>query len=171
MLALLSLGASGYQRGRLLGGRRYAWAATRQLADGLARAVGAVACLALGLDVAWFGVVLGLAPFVGVIAALPGTPRRGVTEPAERSWSSTIRDLLGLLAGSYVAIVLLNVGPLFVRASSGAAAAGLFMAIFVVARLPIYSPELQRRGSSPGSSPPMPTRQVRSSVVSSGARP
>ena len=138
MLALLSLAASGYQRGRLLGGRRYGWAATQQIADGLARAVGAAACLVLGLDVAWFGVVLGLAPFVGVIAALPGTPRRGVTEPAERSWGSLIRDLLGLLAGSYVAIVLLNVGPLVVRASSGAAAAGLFMAIFVVARLPIY---------------------------------
>ena len=87
---------------------------------------------------AWFGVVLGLAPFVGVIAALPGTPLGGVSEPAARSLGSLIRDLLGLLAGSYVAIVLLNVGPLVVRASSGAATAGLFMAIFVVARLPIY---------------------------------
>lgn len=138
LLSVASLAAVSFQRGRLLGTERYGWAATQQVADGLARAAGGAACVALGLDVEWFGVVLGAAPLVGVLAAWPGMPPRGTVVAAGRSWAMLTRDLLGLLFGSYIAIVLLNVGPLVVRASAGPAAAGLFMAIFVVARLPVY---------------------------------
>ena len=138
VVSVLALGLSSFQRGRLLGARRFGWVAAQQSADGAARAVGAVVCALTGASVGQFGLVLACAPLVGVLAALPGTPRSDGSAAPTRSWSRVLRDLLALLAGSYLAIVLLNVGPLVVRFLSGAEATGRFMAVFVVARLPLF---------------------------------
>lgn len=138
VVSVLALGLSSFQRGRLLGARRFGWVATQQSADGVARAVGAVVCALTGASVGEFGLVLACAPLVGVLAALPGTPSSDGRAAPTRSWSRVLHDLLALLAGSYLAIVLLNVGPLVVRFLSGAEATGRFMAVFVVARLPLF---------------------------------
>jgi O-antigen/teichoic acid export membrane protein len=138
LVSVLSLGLSSFQRGRLLGARRFGWVAAQQSVDGVARAVGAVGCAVTGASVGEFGLVLACAPLVGVLAALPGTPRSDRRAAPTRSWARVLRDLLALLAGSYLAIVLLNVGPLVVRFFSGAEATGRFMAVFVVARLPLF---------------------------------
>ena len=136
--SLLTLAVTANQRGRLLGAQRYGWAAMQHTVDGAARVAGAIGCAVLGLDVGWYGIARGLAPLAGVVAVRPRTPRARTIAPSTRPWSSLIRDLLGLLAGSYISIALLNVGPLVVRAGSTVEATGSFMAIFVIARLPIY---------------------------------
>jgi len=138
LLSLLSLSAVGYQRGRLVGARRFGWAAVQQGTDGTVRAVGAIACAATGASVGAYALVLALAPLAGVIAALPGTPPSSSELAPTRSWTLVIQDLLALLAGSYGAIVLLNIGPLVVRVGAGAEQTGRFMAVFIVARLPLF---------------------------------
>lgn len=136
--SVASVSAAGFQRGTLLGSRRFGWAAVQQAADGVARAVGAVLCAATGASVGVFALVLALAPFAGVLAALPGTPALDRARTATRSWGHLVRDVAALLAGSYLAIVVLNVGPLVVRVGAGPAETGRFMAVFVVARLPLF---------------------------------
>lgn len=138
LISVVSLGLSSFQRGSLLGARRFGWVVVQQSADGIARAVGAIACAVAGASVGAFGLVLAVAPLVGVLAALPGTAPLDRLAAATRSWRLVVRDLSALLAGSYLAIVLLNVGPLVVRLGAGAEATGRFMAVFVVARLPLF---------------------------------
>ena len=138
IVSVVALALSSFQRGRLLGARRFGWVAAQQSVDGGARAIGAVICAVSGASVGVFGLVLACAPLVGVLVALPWTPGGDRVAVSTRSWSVVVRDLMALLAGSYVAIVLLNVGPLVVRVLSGAEATGRFMAVFVVARLPLF---------------------------------
>ena len=74
LISVASLAAASYQRGLLVGARRYGWAAAQQAFDGAARGIGAVVLAVVGADVGAYGVLLGLAPLVGVAAALAGTP-------------------------------------------------------------------------------------------------
>jgi len=137
-VSMLSVSVAGFQRGTLLGSRRFGWAAVQQGSDGAVRAIGAVACAMSGASVGAFALVLALAPFGGVLAALPGTPVVDRSRAATRAWGHLVRDVAALLAGSYLAIVVLNIGPLVVRVSAGPAETGRFMAVFVVARLPLF---------------------------------
>jgi O-antigen/teichoic acid export membrane protein len=69
-------------------------------------------------------------------------PGRTVLDPGREAgavpWRPILADLLGLLAGSYLAIVLFNVGPLLVRLWGDAEQTGRFMAMFVIVRLPLF---------------------------------
>jgi len=139
VVAVPAIGLASYQRGGLLGRRRYGWAAWQLAADGLVRAVGVVVLALTDAEVGWYGVLLASAPLAAVALAAPGwrplAPRRsGAAVP----WRPILSDLLGLLAGSYLAIVLFNVGPLLVRLWGDAEQTGRFMAMFVIARLPLF---------------------------------
>jgi O-antigen/teichoic acid export membrane protein len=102
------------------------------------RAVGVVALAVSGATVGWYGLLLAVAPLVAVLLTAPGwtplTPRAAARLP----WRPIFADLLRLLAGSYLAIVLFNVGPLIVRLWGTAEQTGRFMAMFVIARLPLF---------------------------------
>jgi O-antigen/teichoic acid export membrane protein len=136
--SMVSVSVAGFQRGMLLGSRRFGWAAVQQGSDGAVRAIGAVVCANTGASVGVFALVLALAPLGGVLAALPGTPVLDHVRAVTRTWGDLVRDLAALLAGSYLAIVVLNIGPLVVRVGAGPAETGRFMAVFVVARLPLF---------------------------------
>ncbi|MBI1376857.1 MAG: hypothetical protein GC157_05160 [Frankiales bacterium] len=137
-VSVATVAVAGFQRGTLLGARRFGWAAAQQAGDGLTRAVGAVVCAALGASVGTFGLVLALAPLGGVLVAALGTPVLDRVAAPSRALRDLARDVAALVAGSSLAIVMLNVGPLVVRLGSGAAETGRFMAVFVVARLPLF---------------------------------
>lgn len=136
--SVVSVSVAGFQRGTLLGSRRFGWAAVQQGSDGGVRAIGAAVCAMTGASVGVFALVLALAPLGGVLAALPGTPVLDHVRAVTRTWGDLVRDLAALLAGSYLAIVVLNIGPLVVRVGAGPAETGRFMAVFVVARLPLF---------------------------------
>jgi O-antigen/teichoic acid export membrane protein len=143
VVAVPAIGLASYQRGALLGRRRYGWAAWQLAADGVVRA-GVVVVLALtGASLGWYGLLLAVAPLAAVALASPGwTPLTGRDDAGQRPpaapWRAILSDLLGLLAGSYLAIVLFNVGPLLVRLWGTAEETGQFMAMFVIARLPLF---------------------------------
>ena len=136
--SMVSVSVAGFQRGTLLGSRRFGWAAVQQGSDGAVRAIGAVGCAMTGASVGAFALVLALAPLGGVLAALPGTPALDHVRAVTRTWRALVSDVAALLAGSYLAIVVLNIGPLVVRVGAGPAETGRFMAVFVVARLPLF---------------------------------
>jgi O-antigen/teichoic acid export membrane protein len=137
-VSMVSVSVAGFQRGTLLGSRAFGWAAVQQGSDGAVRAAGAVLCAMTGASVGAFALVLALAPFGGVLAALQGTPALDRARAVTRSWGHLVADVAALLAGSYLAIIVLNVGPLVVRVGAGPAETGRFMAVFVVARLPLF---------------------------------
>lgn len=137
-VAVPAIGLASYQRGALLGRRRYGWAAWQLAADGVVRAVGVVVLAVSGATVGWYGVLLAVAPLVAALLALPGWTPLTSRGAALVPWRPILSDLLGLLAGSYLAIVLFNVGPLIVRLWGTAEQTGRFMAMFVIARLPLF---------------------------------
>ena len=102
------------------------------------RAVGVVVLAVSGAGVGWYGVLLAVAPLVAVVLAAPGWTPLTTRGAALVPWRPILADLLGLLAGSYLAIVLFNVGPLIVRLWGTAEQTGRFMAMFVIARLPLF---------------------------------
>jgi O-antigen/teichoic acid export membrane protein len=138
-VAVPAIGLASFQRGALLGRRRYGWAAWQLAADGIVRAVGVVVLGLVDAEVGWYGVLLAVAPLVAVALAAPGwrpLGRGAVGAPVP--WRPVLVDLARLLAGSYLAIVLFNVGPLIVRLGGTAEETGRFMAMFVIARLPLF---------------------------------
>jgi O-antigen/teichoic acid export membrane protein len=142
-VAVPAIGLASFQRGALLGRRRYGWAAWQLAADGIVRAVGVVVLAAVDAEVGWYGVLLAVAPLVAVALTAPGrVPLGGHDATASPSppvpWRPVLADLARLLAGSYLAIVLFNVGPLIVRLGGTAEETGRFMAMFVIARLPLF---------------------------------
>lgn len=138
-VAVPAIGLASFQRGGLLGRRRYGWAAWQLAADGIVRAVGVVVLAVTGAQVGWYGVLLAVAPLVAVGLAAPGwTPLGRDAGAAPVPWRPVLVDLARLLAGSYLAIVLFNVGPLIVRLGGSAEETGRFMAMFVIARLPLF---------------------------------
>lgn len=138
-VAVPAIGLASYQRGALLGRRRYGWAAWQLAADGVVRVVGVVVLALTHASVGWYGVLLAVAPLLAVLLAAPGWT---VLDPDRAAgsvpWRPILADLLGLLAGSYLAIVLFNVGPLLVRLWGDAEQTGRFMAMFVIVRLPLF---------------------------------
>ena len=137
-LAVPAIGLASYQRGGLLGRRRYGWAAWQLASDGLVRAVGVVVLALTHATVGWYGALLAVSPFFAVLLAAPGWTPLTESRVAAVPWRPILSDLLGLLAGSYLAIVLFNVGPLLVRLWGDAEQTGRFMAMFVIARLPLF---------------------------------
>ncbi|MGH2952865.1 MAG: lipopolysaccharide biosynthesis protein [Solirubrobacterales bacterium] len=156
--AMVAFGASFFARGYLAGRRRFGVYAALLLVEGLAR-VGFALVVAVGIadgrDPIAIGVAAGplLSLIVVPLAFRARRPRRAPAVPAagERApdiggggspepeftlaagWGFASAVLLVMLSEQ----VILNAGPLLVRASEGAAAAGFIFNVLLVARAPL----------------------------------
>ncbi len=100
-----------------------------------------VLCVVIGVKTAGpYGLALGVAPFLALVPAL--WRERGLVEPGpEVSWHDLTLALGALLAGSVMAQVLINAGPLLVQllaTPDEKRAAGVFTAALVMARVPLF---------------------------------
>jgi O-antigen/teichoic acid export membrane protein len=106
--------------------------------------VGAGALALVGVATAGpYGLVIGVAPFVGVLIALTRrADHEGLRPPGPPApWRELSRALGWLLAASLFAQVLVNAGPLLVQLLAPAgddAATSRFLASLVIARVPIF---------------------------------
>jgi O-antigen/teichoic acid export membrane protein len=89
-----------------------------------------------------YGVALGAAPLAAGLLAALAVGRRGVTEPGPPMPLAELSSALGyLLLGSVLSQVLINGGPLVVKAlarEAEQARASRFLAALVVARVPLF---------------------------------
>ena len=153
LLVLLGLGAGHLARGVLAGLGRFGGYARYFIGDGVGRLV-LVGLLTLFVadEVAVYGLAVGGAPFLGVVAALAGQRRVGrrPSGPApedppavgRRAELGSLAPALGaLLVASVSTAVVLNVSPLAVELLADPAevdAAGRFLNALLVARVPLF---------------------------------
>lgn len=87
-----------------------------------------------------YGVMLGVAPFIGVLVSL--RRRDGLVTPGPPApWRELTRSFGWLLAGSLFAQALINTGPILVQvlgSEKSEAATGQFLASLVIARIPVF---------------------------------
>jgi len=88
----------------------------------------------------WYGLALGIAPLVAVVVALRGQ-RELVTPGPDAPWSELSTALGALLAGSVLAMVLVNGGPIAMKIlatdEQDEAVAAFFTAV-IIARIPLF---------------------------------
>jgi O-antigen/teichoic acid export membrane protein len=149
--AVLAFGASFFARGFLAGSRRFAFYAVLLLAESTARVSFALA-VAVGIASGQTAVALGIvaAPVLSLtvvplafagraVARSRAAPARSA--PASRRSEFTLATGGGFAAAVLLIMVseqsLLNAGPLLVRASEGAAAAGFIFNVLMIARAPL----------------------------------
>jgi len=153
LLVLLGLGAGHLARGVLAGLGRFGGYARYFIGDGVGRLV-LVGLLTLFVadEVAVYGLAVGGAPFLGVVAALAGQRRVGrrPSGPApedppavgRRAELGSLAPALGaLLVASVSTAVVLNVSPLAVELLADPAevdAAGRVLNALLVARVPLF---------------------------------
>ena len=141
VLSLVGYFAEHLVRGSLAGRGRFRPYGLVLGVEGTLRLVGCVALALAGVATAGpFGVVLGGAP---ILAALVGLrARTDVVDPGPPAPFRTLTTALGwLLAASLSAQLLVNAGPLAVKALASdreQAAAGQFLAGLVLARVPLF---------------------------------
>ena len=109
--------------------------------EGLLRSVAAGVLFVVGVETAGpYGVVLGLVPFAGVVAALARP--RGLVQPGPPSRAGEVTASLGaLLAASLLTAGLMNAGPIAIELladESEADEAGRFLAGLIIARVPLF---------------------------------
>jgi O-antigen/teichoic acid export membrane protein len=128
-------------RGALSGNGRFRAYSVSLAGEGLVRLVGCLALAVAGVaDAGPYGVVLGLAPLAAAALALRGQRPLGRPGP-EAPWSELSTALGWLLAGSVLALLLINAGPLAVKllaTEAEATEAGRFLAALIVARVPLF---------------------------------
>jgi O-antigen/teichoic acid export membrane protein len=87
-----------------------------------------------------YGIVIGLAPYLGVLVAL--RRREGLVTPGPPApWRELTTAFGWLLAGSLFAQALINTGPILVQILAPAGdddATGQFLASLVIARVPVF---------------------------------
>lgn len=128
-------------RGVLAGNARFGAYATLLVVEGGVRIAAAGALWVAGVRSAGaYSLAIGLPCLIGLGAVL--VTQRRLAEPGPAApWSELSRALGWLLAGSLLAQLLVNIGPLAVKAffSGGdATAAGRFLNGLVVARVPLF---------------------------------
>jgi O-antigen/teichoic acid export membrane protein len=140
-LALLGYLAQTLVRSTCSGNGRFDLYSRLVITEGAARLLLALPLAAFHVrDVVLYAFAVGVAPWVAVLLVLPrvlrllapGTPAR---------WAELSSALGWLLAGAFVSNVLLNVGPLGVKASAThdqQALAGEFLACVVLTRIPLF---------------------------------
>ncbi len=146
--AVLAFGASFFARGFLAGSRRFTLYALLLLAESTARVSFALA-VAIGIADGQTAVALGIvaAPLVSLtVVPLAFAHRAAARSRAAPPPASGQPDFTLAAGGGFAAAVLLimvseqtllNAGPLLVRASEGAAAAGFIFNVLMVARAPL----------------------------------
>jgi O-antigen/teichoic acid export membrane protein len=141
VLLLIGYAAEYLVRGVLAGNERfgpYGWLLGGEAG---ARVLGAGVLAVIGVATAGpYGLVVGLAPFVGVGIAL--VRPAGLAPPGPPApWRELSRALGWLLAASILAQILVNVGPLIVKVMAPAeddAATSRFLSSLLIARVPIF---------------------------------
>jgi O-antigen/teichoic acid export membrane protein len=101
-------------------------------------------CVALALAgvtyAGWYGLALGITPALAVLIALRG--QKGIaTEGPDAPWSELSSALGALLAGSVLAMVLVNGGPIAMKILAGSGQDELvsqFFTAVIVARIPLF---------------------------------
>ena len=146
--AVLAFGASFFARGFLAGSRRFTLYALLLLAESTARVSFALA-VAIGIADGQTAVAMGIvaAPLVSLtVVPLAFAHRAAARSGAAPPRASGQPDFTLAAGGGFAAAVLLimvseqtllNAGPLLVRASEGAAAAGFIFNVLMVARAPL----------------------------------
>jgi O-antigen/teichoic acid export membrane protein len=128
-------------RGVLAGNSRFGPYGQQLGTEGLSRLLFAAVFAAAGVATAGpYGIVLGLAPFAGVVVAL--RKRDGLVTPGPPApWSELTKAFGWLLAGSLFAQVVVNAGPVLVQLLGTKAddeVTGQFLASLVIARIPVF---------------------------------
>ncbi|MBI3256475.1 MAG: hypothetical protein HYZ59_01670 [Actinobacteria bacterium] len=140
-LSLVSFAVVYLARGVLSGMNRFRSYATYMGAEGTGRLLVCIVLMVLGVSSPGpFGLAVALTPLVAIAIAMRG--QHGLVEPGPESpWSELSTAILSLLAGSLLAQLLVNAGPLTVELlakPSEEAAAGRFLAGVIVARIPLF---------------------------------
>ncbi len=147
VVAITAFGASFYARGFVAGNRRFELYAAILLAESCSRAAFALA-VAVGIASGQAAVALGIAaaPLCSLLAVAPLAIRRGAATAPRAPAAPGGREFTLTQGGGFAAAVLvimlseqalLNAGPLLVRASLDAAAAGYIFNVLMVARAPL----------------------------------
>jgi O-antigen/teichoic acid export membrane protein len=145
--AVLAFAASFFARGFLAGSRRFGLYATLLLAESGARVAFALA-VAVGIASGQTAVALGVvaAPVLSLMVVPLAFAGRAVRvrrrAPSDRDGTAFTLAHAGGFAGAVLLIMvseqtLLNAGPLLVRGSEGAAAAGFIFNVLMIARAPL----------------------------------
>lgn len=140
-LSLVTFAVVYLARGVLSGLNRFRGYAIYMGAEGTTRLAVCIALMVLGTSSPGpFGMTVAVTPLVGIAIALRG--QRRLVEPGPESpWSELSAAIVALLAGSLLAQLLVNAGPLTVELlakPSEEAAAGRFLAGVIVARIPLF---------------------------------
>jgi O-antigen/teichoic acid export membrane protein len=141
LTVLLGYAAAHVARGMLAGGQRFARYGTVLTTEGLAR-VAIAAALSLGgvVTVGPYGLAFAAAPLLSAAVGLwRQSELRAPGPPAP--WGELSASLGYLIAGSLLAQVLVNAGPLAVEllaSEAEEALAGRFLASLIVARVPLF---------------------------------
>jgi O-antigen/teichoic acid export membrane protein len=147
--AVVAFGASFFARGFLAGSGRFGFYALLLLVDGIGRFAFALVVavgIADGHDVVALGIVFGPALSL-LVVPLALLRRRAGARPRPAGVGDAAAPEFTLARGGHFAAavllimlseqVLLNGGPLFVRAADGAAAAGFIFNVLMVVRAPV----------------------------------
>jgi O-antigen/teichoic acid export membrane protein len=133
-------------RGVFSGSGRFEWYSSQLGIEGAARTVGCAGLFALGVHGAsWYVWLLVAAPLASVVLTLPGAaPGRRGAGAATRSgppasWAEVSVNLGWLLTAALCAQGVANAAIVALRVlAPGGAAAGQFLAAFVIARIPLF---------------------------------
>ncbi len=141
VLTLAGMAMEYVVRGTLAGNRRIAAYGLLMTAEGVGRLVLACVFVVVGVTTAGpYGVLVGLAPFLGVLAVVKG--KRKLLDPGPESKRSELTASLSrLIAASLFAQILANAGPLFVTYmadDANQATAGAFTKAVIIARIPLF---------------------------------
>jgi len=141
LVALAGYYAEHLVRGTLAGSGRFKPYGVVLAAEGTLRLVGCIALAGLGVATAGpYGIVLGGAPLLAAAVSLRG--QHGLAPPGPPADRRELTVALGwLLAGSVLAQVMANAGPVAVKllaSDSERAVAGRFLAALIVARVPMF---------------------------------
>ncbi len=131
-----------FVRGVLAGLGRFAAYGRLLGAEAAIRVVAVVGLAVAGVSTASpYGVVLALAPFVGIAAGVGRGDRALIRSGGPVApWRELTRSLGWLLGAAVFAQALVNLGPVFVRllAHRNAALTSAFVASLIVARVPVF---------------------------------
>ncbi|SFL93042.1 lipopolysaccharide biosynthesis protein [Geodermatophilus ruber] len=141
LLGLVGLGAEHLTRGAFAGGGVFPRYGTQLAIDGVLR-IGSAAVLAVvGVATAgWYGVFLGLAPILAVLATA------GWLGPAARpgphhSWGELTHAVGWLTVGALASQFVINAAPVAASLLAGEdelARAGIFISVLVLTRVPLF---------------------------------
>lgn len=141
LLGLAAFAAGHLTRGTLSSHGRFGAYALFFATDGVARVAGAVVLAVVGVAIVGpWGLVLAVAPFIGVLVALVG--QRGLlADGPPAAWGELTRALGWLLLGTVSLALVVQGGTIAVQllaGSSDEAAAGVFLNGLQVARIPLF---------------------------------